>query len=292
MKMKILFHISILFLLVFASCSKSDSGGGSGPVIIAAQTMTNVAYGTDPLQKMDIYLPANRSTTTTKVLIYIHGGGWITGDKGDLTAADIDTLKKRVPDYAIFNINYRLAALPATNTFPAQEMDVKAAVEFIFSKRTEYLVGDKFVLMGGSAGAHLALLHAYKYPTPVKIKAVVDFFGPTDMVDMYNNPGSYSQAGIALLMNGTPTTNPTLYQQSSPINFVSATVCPTIILQGGLDALVNATRQSEALKNKLTTVAVVNEYVFYPFHPHGPWDAITNTDAFNRIQVFLAANVH
>jgi len=170
-------------------------------------------------------------------------------------------------------------------------MDVKAAVEFIFSKRTEYLVGDKFVLMGGSAGGHLALLHAYKYPTPVKIKAVIDFFGPTDMADMYNNPGSYSQAGIALLMNGTPTTNPTLYQSSSPINFASATVCPTIILQGGLDALVNATRQSEALKIKLTTAGVVNEYVFYPFHPHGPWDATTNTDAFNKIQVFLAANV-
>lgn len=289
--MRILFPVSILFLLVFASCSKSDTGGG--PVIIAAQTMTNVAYGPDPLQKMDIYLPANRNSATTKVLIYIHGGGWISGDKGDLTAADIDTLKKRVPDYAIFNLNYRLAVpgLPPANTFPTQEMDIKAAVEFIYGKRIEYLIGDKFVLMGGSAGAHLALLHAYKYPTPVKIKAVIDFFGPTDMVDMYNNPGSYPQSGIALLMNGTPTSNPTLYQSSSPINFASATACPTIILQGGLDALVNATRQSEALKNKLTTAAVVNEYVFYPFHPHGPWDATTNTDAFNRIQVFLAANV-
>jgi acetyl esterase/lipase len=294
MKMKILFPVSILFLLVFTSCSKSDSGGGSGTNPQVAQTMTNVSYGPDPLQKMDIYLPANRSTSTTKVIILIHGGGWISGDKADFTSADIDTIKNRVPGYAIFNINYRLAALPATNTFPTQEMDVKAAVEFIFSKRTEYLVGDKFVLMGGSAGAHLALLHAYKYTTPVKIKAVIDFFGPTDMAAMFNDypPNSPSQLGIVALMNGTtPTSNPTLYQQSSPLTFVTPTSCPTIILQGGLDVVVNANTQSRALQTKLNTALVVNQYVDYPFHPHGPWDATTNTDAFNKIQVFLAANV-
>ncbi|MBK8608951.1 MAG: alpha/beta hydrolase [Chitinophagaceae bacterium] len=289
-----LFKLLLLTLAItgLVSCSKSsdtDTGGGTGS--IAAKTELNVAYGADPRQTMDIYLPANRNSATTKVLIYIHGGGWISGDKGDLTAADIDTLKKRIPDYAIFNINYRLAAFPATNTFPAQELDVKAAVEFIFGNRNNYQVSDKFVLMGGSAGGHLALLHAYKYPTPVKIKAVVDFFGPTDMVDLYNNPGSYPAASIALLMNGTPAGNPVLYQQSSPINFVSATTCPTIILQGDMDLLVNATTQSRALQTRLNTAAVVNQYEAYPLLGHGPWDAATNTDAFNKIQVFLAANV-
>ena len=293
MKIKILLPVIVLFLLLFASCSKSDTGGGSGPgTTIAAKTEINVSYGTDPLQKMDIYLPANRTVATTKVIILIHGGGWVTGDKSELTAADIDTLKKRLPDYAIFNINYRLAALPATNPFPAQELDVKAAVEFIYGNRSTYLVSDKFVLFGGSAGGHLALLHAYKYPAPVKIKAVVDFFGPTDMVDMYNNPGAYSQAGIALLLSGTPTTNMPLYQQSSPLTYATAAAaCPTIILQGDLDLLVNATRQSRALQTMLTAAAVVNQYVPYPLLGHGPWDAVTNTDAYNKIQVFLAANV-
>lgn len=290
MKIKILFPAFVIFVLLFTSCSKSDDSG-NGTTTIAEKTMLNVAYGTDPLQKMDIYLPANRSTASTKVLIYIHGGAWVTGDKGDLTAADIDTLKKRVPDYAIFNLNYRLAALPASNTFPTQEQDIKAAIGFIFGNRSSYLVSDKFVLMGGSAGGHLALLHAYKYPTPVKIKAVIDFFGPTDMVDMYNNPGSFPAASIALLMNGTPATNPTLYHDSSPINYVSATVCPTIILQGDNDVLVNATRQSRVLETKLITAGVVNQYVAYPLLGHGPWDAATNTDAFNKIQLFLAANV-
>lgn len=288
MKLKTSLLVSLSFLLFLASCTKNDTGsGGTDP--IAAKTILNVSYGTDPLQKMDIYLPANRTVTTTKVIILIHGGGWTQGDKNDFTLM-VDTLKKRLPEYAIFNINYRLAAWPA-NLFPTQELDVKAAVEFIYGNRSSYLVSDKFVLLGASAGGHLSLLHAYKYNSPVKIKAVVDFFGPADMVDMHNNPGSYPSVAIALLLGGTPASNPSMYQQSSPVTYVSATTCPTIIIQGGADPLVNATTQSLALKNKLTTASVVNEYVFYPTGGHGDWNAATYTDAYNKIQAFLATNV-
>ncbi len=289
MKMKILFLASVTLSLLLNSCSKSDDTG-TGTGSIAEKSMTNVAYGTDPLQKMDYFLPANRTTATTKVMILIHGGGWTIGDKADFTVY-MDTLRKRIPDYAIFNINYRLAAFPSTNPFPAQELDVKAAVEFIYNNRSTFLISDKFVLMGASAGGHLSLLQAYKYHSPVNIKAVVDFFGPTDMIDMYNNPGSFPPLSIALLLSGTPTTNLTMYQQSSPIFFANAQSCPTIILQGGIDPLVNATTQSLALKNKLTTAGVVNQYVLYPTGGHGDWDAATYTNAFNNIQVFLAANV-
>ena len=294
MKAKILFPISVFFVVLFTSCGKGDDdlGGGPGSTPVAATTTLNVAYGADPLQKMDVYLPANRTTTTTKVIIMIHGGAWITGDKVDFNVI-IDSLKKRLPDYAIFNVNYRLAALPSTNPFPTQENDVKAAVEFIYNNRAANLVSDKFVLMGGSAGAHLALLQAYKYQTPVKIKAVIDFFGPTNMATMYSdyatNPAG--QFGIAALMGGTPATNPTLYASSSPINYATTTTaCPTIILQGGTDVTVYPT-QSTTLRDKLTLASVVNQYVYYPALGHGPWDTATNTDAMNKIQPFLAANV-
>ncbi len=288
MRIKIL--LPFLAILFFSSCNKSDDNGGGSTV--AAKVITNESYGSDPKHKMDIYLPAGRTTAATKVLILVHGGGWVSGDKTDFTQDIIDTLKKRIPDYAIFNINYRLGALPNINQFPTQENDVKAAVGYIYGNRANYLVSDKFVMMGASAGAHLALLHAYKYPAPVKIKAVVDFFGPTDMLDMYNNPGTYSPASLALLLNGTPTTNLPMYQQSSPITYATAAnACPTIVLQGGFDALVNATTQSQALITKLTTANVVNQYVLYPFLGHGGWDVATNTDAFNKIQVFLTANV-
>ena len=288
--MKVLQYLLLITVtaVIISSCKKSSTdSGGTNPA--TAQTISNLSYGADAAQKMDVFLPANRSTASTKSMIIIHGGAWSSGDKADLNAF-IDTLKRRMPDYAIFNINYRLATGTA-NFFPTQENDVKAAIEFIYSKRSEYFISDKFVLNGQSAGGHLALLHAYKYTSPVKIKAVIDFFGPTDMVDLYNNPGLVPAATIALIVGATPTSNATLYQQSSPVNFVTAQCSPTIILQGGVDLLVNATTQSLALKNKLVTAGVVNQYVFYPTGGHGDWNAATFTDAFNNIQAFLAANV-
>ena len=287
--MKYLLSVVIVSSVFFLSCKKDTSSGNTTPPPVAEKTELNVAYGTDAAQKMDIYLPAGRSTATTKVIILIHGGGWTQGDKADFTTY-VDTLKKRIPGYAIFNINYRLATCSA-NFFPTQENDVKAAIEFIYGKRNEYLISDKFVLLGASAGGHLSLLHAYKYNTPVKIKAVVDFFGPTDLVDMYNNPPN-PLIPILLLQvtGGIPSTVPIMYQQSGPINYVTAQSPPTIILHGGVDVVVSYT-QSVLLKNKLQSFGVVNQYVFYPTENHG-WTGANLTDSFDKITAFLNTNVN
>lgn len=289
--MKRFFFLCITALLLF-SCQKNFSEGGSiiTPVTgIASSTIIDISYGTDPLQKMDVYLPIGRSLTT-KVMIMIHGGGWSTGDKTELNVY-LDTLKKRLPDYAIININYRLA-VNATTTFPTQENDVKAALDYIFSKRNEFQISDKFVLLGVSAGSHLALLQAYKYNSPVKIKAVVDFFGPTDMAAMYNDPASAfaPPSSIAQLFNGaTPTTNASAYGQSSPITFANAQAVPTIILHGGVDPLVKVT-QATTLRDKLISFNISQQYVFYPNESHG-WAGATLTDSFNKIQAFLTQYV-
>ena len=277
------FLLMILFILAFISSCKKDDGTGQDMSV----TMLNVAYGTNAQQKIDVYLPANRSTLDTKVMILIHGGGWNSGDKSDFNAY-VDSLKKREPSYAIFNINYRLANTP--DLFPAQELDVKAAVEFIYNKRQEYMISDKFVLVGASAGGHLALLQGYKYSTPVKPKAVVDFFGPTDLVDMYNNPPTPLVPLLLFSVTGfTPTTNNSLYTQSSPINFVSSQVPPTIILHGGVDIVVSPS-QSVLLNTKLFIAGVTHQYVVYPTEGHG-WVGANLSDSFNKIQAFLAANV-
>ena len=273
--------ILILFSLVFSSCKKDDS-----PEQDMSVTMLNVSYGTNSQQKMDVYLPATRSTTDTKVMIMIHGGAWNSGDKADFNEY-VDSLKKREPTYAIFNINYRLANV--SDLFPAQELDIKAAVEFIYNKRQEYKISDKFVLLGASAGAHLALLQGYKYSTPVKPKAIIDFFGPTDLIDMYNNPPNALVQPLLVAVTGvTPTAN-TLYTQSSPINFISSQSPPTMILHGGTDIVV-APSQSVLLNTRLQTAGVIHQYFFYPTEGHG-WVGANLSDSFNKIQAFLAANV-
>jgi len=274
----------LFFLVTLLSSCKKDDGSPQDLSV----TMLNVSYGTNVQQKMDVYLPANRSTQDTKVIILIHGGGWNTGDKSDFNAY-VDSLKKREPSYAIFNINYRLANTP--DLFPAQEQDVKAAVEFIYNKRQEYMISDKFVLIGASAGAHLALLQGYKYSTPVKPKVIIDFFGPTDLIALYNNPPNPLVQPLLLSVTGsTPTTNNTLYTQSSPINFISSQSPPTMILHGGIDIVVSPS-QSVLLDTKLFISGVTHQYIFYPSEGHG-WVGANLTDSFNKIQAFLAANVN
>ncbi len=280
--------ITLLFILFFvASCKKEDN-----TVFITATTMLNVSYGSDSAQKMDAYLPPDRTVVNTKVMIMIHGGGWTSGDKADFTGF-VDTLKKRFPSYAIFNLNYRLSANP-NNLVPTQEMDIKAAIEYIYSKANEYRISNKFVFLGASAGAHLAMLQGYKYNLPVKAKAVVSFFGPSDLTDMYNNLVNGNPVYLAVLTNAvgtTPSLDPLLYYNSSPINFInSSSAIPTILIHGGLDPLVSPT-QSLAVQTKLITLGIANQFVFYPLGGHGNWDAETFTDSFNKIQAFLQANV-
>ena len=286
-----LIAISILATVFFYSCTKNKVSLLPEPIplspaaIIASSNM-NVSYGTDGAQKMDVYLPAARTATSTKTIIMIHGGGWSGGDKTDMMPY-VDTLKRRFPAYAIININYRLVTV-TNNFFPTQENDVKSAIDFIYNKRNEYLISDKFVLMGASAGAHLALLHAYKNNTPVRIKAVVDFFGPTDMTAMYNNPASVfaPPSSIAMVFNGaTPTTNPTAYAQSSGLTFVTPLSPPTIILHGGVDPLVKLS-QAISLRDKLALNGVVNQYVYYQNEGHG-WVGANLADSFEKIQAFL-----
>lgn len=250
-------------------------------------TQLNISYGSDPLQKMDIYLPGGRSASTTKVMVLIHGGGWTEGDKADFTSY-VSTVQNLLPGYAVFNINYRLSS-GSVNLFPTQENDVKAAIDFIYSKRNEYHISDKFVYLGASAGGHLALLQAYKYTSPVKAKAVVSFFGPTDLTALYN---SNILAGpiVAQAIGTTPSANPTLYQQSSPITFVNASLPPTILLQGGLDPLVPPD-QAVSLQAALNNAGITNQYVFYPAEGHG-WTGANLNDSFNKIAAFLNANVN
>lgn len=278
----------ILFFIVQASCKKEVFTGNT----VAAVNQTNIAYGTDPQQKMDLYLPPDRTMSTTKVMVMIHGGSWTGGDKNDL-AAYMDSLKKRLPSYAIFNINYRLSASPY-NVFPTQENDVKAALDFIHSKSAEYLISDKYALIGVSAGAHLAMLQGFKYSSPIKAKAVASFSGPADLIEMYNHPVGGNiiiSLALAQAVGTTPMQNSLLYTTSSPVNFITDTSPPTILFQGGTDPLVSATQAME-VQTKLTNAGVINQYVFYPDAAHiGFWDNATMYDAFNKLQTFIEKNV-
>src|SRR2546423_370503 len=277
---------TIVFLVsVFVACKKTESVRSSN---LPASSSIDVSYGAESAQKMDVYLPAGRTAASTKLMLLIHGGGWTSGDKADFNGY-IPRLQAGLPDYAFFNINYHLFDGTA-NRFPTQENDIKAAVDFILGKSDEYAVSKRIVLMGASAGAHLALLQAYKYVSHVRAKAAVSFFGPTDLLEFYNNPPSPAvQPSLVALLGYSPSQNVSIYQQSSPAFFVSNQSIPTILFHGSLDPLVPVS-QSILLKNKLDANGVSNKLVIYPNEGHG-WIGVSLDDSFKQIGDFLSANV-
>jgi acetyl esterase/lipase len=253
-------------------------------VSLGEQTIPNIPYGKHPQQKIDLYLPDKRDTSTTKLMVLIHGGAWANGDKADF-APYIAQLKKRLPDYAFANVNYRLYNEP-DNAFPTQEKDVETAIEFLLKKSSEYGYSKKIVLLGASAGAHLALLHGYKH----QAEAIVSFFGPSDLEHLYNNPGyPIIPSLLAKIAGGTPAENKAGYKASSPVNFVSRQSPPTILLHGTADMLVPVA-QSKLLAQKLDQAGVSNQLVTYPGAGHG-WKGDLLTDSFTKIISFLQSNV-
>ena len=279
--------LGIFFSATFTGCKKGEKSEAT----LAQLDMTNISYGSDTANNMDIYLPRGRDSANTKVILFIHGGSWSSGDKNEFADA-IPVLRSKLQDYAMFNMNYRFARNDNTR-YPAQMIDIEAALNFIQSKADEYRINaNKICLVGASAGAHLALLEAYKNNKSGKIKAVVDLFGPTDLTDLYTHHPIPAQARpvIVNFLGATPATNPNVYMQASPINFVNTQSVPTKIFHGADDMVVPVT-QSAALKVKLELNNVKVDMTVYQGEGHG-WYGNNLLDTYQKTIDFIKENVH
>jgi acetyl esterase/lipase len=274
--------VSILaFVLLLSSCSKSEDEA----MDFSAPVINNLSYGNDTAQKMDLYFPTVRSKDTTLLAILIHGGSWTSGDKKELNQY-IQQIRPFLPNFAFANINYRLVRSPDTK-FPTQENDVRSAINFLVDRTDEMGISKKYILLGISAGGHLALLNAYKKNNQSgDPEAVINFFGPTDLADMYRNPiNPATPLLLGAVVGAALPDNPNAYAQNSPVTFVNPQVPPTMIVQGGKDSLV-AVSQSTILRDKLQQQNVPVQYVFYPDAGHG-LTGTNLTDALQKVKEFL-----
>lgn len=242
--------------LFLTNCSKPDAVASlpNEEIILA-----DVSYGTHPLQKMDVYLPKNR-TDSTKVIVYLHGGGWYLGDKGDIKDGAIYFQKQGI---AFISINYRLAQTAENNIHPAQMNDIEKAITAIgLNKQKWALPDDNLALFGGSAGAHLSMLYAYKYNTGGKVKAVISMSGPTDLTDINlinSNIGGYSIGFMIESYIGAPiSTQVAAWRDASPINFITKPSTPTLFAHGTVDSAVPY-QQSLSAHNKFQSVGGVSQ---------------------------------
>ena len=264
----------------------------------------NIPYANDSLKKhqLDIYVPASASNNTPLV-VWVHGGAWMLNDK----YADMSYMKNTVKGlidsgYALASIDYRHSTQAP---FPAQIQDCNEALEFLYKHAAEYkLDKNRIALIGFSAGGHLASLMGLSnnnnvtefYPrhqrTHFKIRCVLDFYGPSDLIAISSNPDTSvnnSRNPVALLLGGMAIEHPDLAKKASPVTYVDKNDPPFLIVQGEKDESVPNT-QSRLLHSWLGLYGVRNQLIIVPGAPHyGPmFDA---PDIRKQLFAFLAASL-
>lgn len=257
----------ILFLsasIIFFSCNNDSDD----PIAeLEAKAVLNESYGAGVENSMDVYLPEGRSKEKTPLFVYIHGGGWISGDKNEILSFK-PLIEFSFPDYAIISLNYSLLNLATgEGQFPDQENDIIDAINYIVSKTDEWDVSSEIILAGASAGGHLALLHSYKHQEVGNIKAALALFPPTDLASLYDF-NTITKQGLQVLLSGTPESQPDAYAASSPTTFVTPSSVPTVFFHGTSDTVVPVS-QSEMLATKLEENNVNFYYEAIPGEGHG-----------------------
>lgn len=225
--------------------------------------MTNEAYGTDVRQKMNVYLPKDRDINT-KVILQIHGGAWVFGDKSADGMADIryDLLEE---GYAVATMNYRYGC----GDFNKQMEDVKLALEYIATQSGNWDIGgNKYGLMGVSAGGHMALLYAHGFDNENVVKAVVSLVGPTDLADplfaQYVTNNNLTWA-VEQLMGTSLAQDTALYKQASPIYYHKPV--PTHFIYGYEDNLVPY-QHGVRMYDTLTSYNIIADTTIFPNAGH------------------------
>lgn len=260
--MKKIPFILYFFLLIFVanSCSENDEGG-SQDTPLEAETRLNVSYGSDPQQVYDLYLPANRTTTDTKVIFLIHGGGWTEGDKNDMNGT-VTLLQSLYPEHAIANVNYVLADADHY-AFPNQFLDIQTIVNKITSEREELHIKPEFGMIGVSAGAHIAMMYDYQYDVQNQVKFVADIVGPSDFNDPFYDENFDIPTLIQILADPNAYPNGADFlTELSPVSFVSSASSPTCMFYGTEDPLVPESNGT-SLASKLNQFGVENTLRIY-----------------------------
>ncbi len=281
--MKFIYKFTLVFLIIvtsFTSCKK-DGPILTDPVIkVEAFTQLDVAYGSDYFQKMDVYLPANRSSATA-VIIFVHGGSFISGDKSDFTSLVKELVRA---NFAVLNVNYRLVNSAGLFDNPVKHMlsevkikdqvnDLSSVVNYAISKAKEWQVSDtKLAIAGHSAGASLALLYGYDPLNTNKVKALANLAGALDQtfldIPFYNFllPPAYLEAGYRYTGYEVMASADPYYRAISPLYVANASQkIPTLTIFPELNDVNGLPKQNrptfDAFTAKLNSLGIPNKFV-------------------------------
>jgi acetyl esterase/lipase len=270
-------NVSLSFAQYFSGLQNNSTE--NKPEDFATRTFLQIE-GTD--LQLDIYSPPENVAKNGASVIVVHGGSWKSGERSDFPQWNRWLTEQ---GFTVFDVDYRL--VPQPNYLTATG-DVKCAVRWVKEHAAEFGVSpDRIALFGRSAGAHLALLAAYsagdeRLPASCaekqqdeKIRAVVSFYAPTDLIWGYDNPANQrvinGPATLADFLGGSPHESSEIRERfalASPVAHVSARPPPTLLVHGGQDQLVR-TENMFILSEKLKEAGAAHKTVFIPYAQHG-----------------------
>jgi acetyl esterase/lipase len=207
-------------------------------------------------------------------LLYIHGGGWVNGKKGNTTLAPLPYLERGMNTV---NIDYRLAEDALA---PAAVEDCRCALRWVINHAKEYgFDTKKIVVAGESAGGHLALTTGmldasagfdnecpmHDGDAPLKVAAVVSYSGPTDVAALLEGP---HQSWFALEWFGSVPNHMDLAHRLSPLTYVRSGLPLIIQAHGDHDPYVPY-EQVVRLHEALDHAGDPNELITLPGPIHG-----------------------
>ncbi|MDB5290677.1 MAG: hypothetical protein JWL69_1918 [Phycisphaerales bacterium] len=267
-----LFALGIVIHLAFASATCGEDRKPAVPALPAGvKLFPNLEYAAVDGKSLllDLYLP-EKADLPVPVIVFVHGGGWQTGDRHERLAVPM-----AARGYAVASIDYRLSQQAV---FPAQLHDCKAAVRWLRAHAKAYGLDPTHIgAWGTSAGGHLVALLGTtgdvkelegdegNLEFSSRVQAVCDWFGPTDLTKMdeqsarsgitaaihHNAPDSPE----ARLIGGSVMDNKDKAAKANPVNYVIKDAPPFIIMHGDKDPLVPLA-QSELLRDALEKAGV------------------------------------
>lgn len=244
----------------------------------------DIVYDEENELSYTLYIPATADKTTDQGLIlFVHGGGWDAGSRGELEFMCRQYAKE---GYICATLDYTL--IPDDDTSITMETildDIEHCTGHIVDTAADLGYTITQMATGGeSAGGHLSMLYAWSrtQTSPLPVKLIIDICGPTDFhasswIGQSYVYGSESQisrmvsknTGVSIsyeeLENGEAED---AIAAISPLTYINENSCPIILNYGGVDTAVSSVHQ-ELLLEKLEEYHVPYDYFFYPNTGHG-----------------------
>jgi acetyl esterase/lipase len=284
--------LSAFLILVPAIQAQSAEASAFGAKAqVAYRVVPNITYLTanNYELKLDMYQARGQSAPQATV-IYIHGGGWTAGSKETNV---LNLLPYFEMGWNVVNVEYRLARVSLA---PAAVEDCLCALRWVLHNAKEYNVdASRIVVTGNSAGGHLALTTGMipasagldrqcPGPEELKVAAIVNWYGITDVADLLDGT---NRKVYAVTWLGSMENRKEIAARLSPLTYVRPGLPPVLSIQGDADPTVPYSH-SVRLHAALEKAGIPNKLITVPGGLHGNFKPEEYPRLYSEIRDFLA----